>query len=192
MLIVPGKTWVSGIFVLTAAVVSFGCTDTRPPEAGAETAPGTLAAGTSTPTTAAPYVAAADPVEAGRYLIRIAGCNDCHTPGALEGDLPAESEWLVGVPLGWRGPWGTTYARNLRLSAAGMSEDEWVDMAHNRAALPPMPWANLHALSDRDARAMYAFIRSLGPAGERMPDPLPPGQEPATPYLPMEPVVPAK
>ncbi|MGI9037805.1 MAG: c-type cytochrome [Gemmatimonadota bacterium] len=176
--------WVTGIFVVPAVLVGSGCSDVRAPDAGADTA------GTAAPP--APYITASNPVEAGRYLVKIAGCNDCHTPGVLEGNLPDESEWLVGSPLGWRGPWGTTYAKNLRLSAAGMTEDAWVDMAHNRNALPPMPWVNLHALSDQDARAMYAYIRSLGSAGERMPDPLPPGVEPKTPFLSMEPVMPAK
>lgn len=50
-------------------------------------------------------------VERGRYLVRIAGRNDCHTPGYAErgGDVP-EAQWLVGDALGWRGPSGTTYA----------------------------------------------------------------------------------
>ena len=45
----------------------------------------------------------------GKYLVQIAGCNDCHTPGFMQKgfDVP-ESDWLVGVPVGWRGPWGTT------------------------------------------------------------------------------------
>ena len=29
----------------------------------------------------AEHIAAASPVEAGRYLVKIGGCNDCHTPG---------------------------------------------------------------------------------------------------------------
>jgi mono/diheme cytochrome c family protein len=170
-----------GIFVVPAVLLVFGCSETRTAEAESDTA-----------LPAAPHVTAASQVEAGRYLVRIAGCNDCHTPGALEGGLPEEAGWLVGVPMGWRGPWGTTYARNLRLTVAGMTEDEWVSMAHNRDALPPMPWENLHALSDQDARAMYAFIRSLGPAGERMPAPVPPDQEPKTPYFSFDPIMPAK
>ena len=52
-----------------------------------------------------------------RYLITIAGCNDCHTPNYPQsGGKTPEKEWLTGDALGWRGPWGTTYAPNLRLS----------------------------------------------------------------------------
>jgi hypothetical protein len=47
----------------------------------------------------------ADPqVQRGRYLVQIAGCNDCHTPRYPEsGGKVAESEWLTGDALGWRG-----------------------------------------------------------------------------------------
>ena len=43
-------------------------------------------------------------LERGRYLVRIAGCNDCHTPGYLlsEGKTPEEL-WLTGDSFGWRG-----------------------------------------------------------------------------------------
>src|SRR3954468_1925789 len=64
-------------------------------------------------------------VQAGRYLVRISGCNDCHTPGFMPmGDKVPESLWLTGTPIGWRGPWGTTYASNLRLFIKPFSEDE--------------------------------------------------------------------
>src|SRR5690606_13104861 len=66
-------------------------------------------------------------VERGRYLVRIGGCNDCHTPGypAAGGDVP-EEHWLVGDTVGYSGPWGTTYAANLRHLLGAMSEDDWV------------------------------------------------------------------
>ena len=69
-------------------------------------------------------------LERGRYLAVIAGCNDCHTAGYLlsEGKV-AEKEWLTGDRLGWNGPWGTTYAPNLRLFMANMSEEQWLRLA---------------------------------------------------------------
>lgn len=131
-----------------------------------------------------PHVAAADPVAAGRYLVVLGGCNDCHTPRYAEiGDGVPESEWLTGSPVGFRGPWGTSYPSNLRLLVQDQTEDAFVQMLHTRTALPPMPWVNVNKLAEQDARAIYRFIRSLGPAGERMPPAAPPDQEPATPYI---------
>lgn len=156
---------------------------------GAETPAGAPHGGdTGAPST--PYVAAADAVEAGRYLVVIGGCNDCHTPGwdMTDGNVP-ESEWLTGIPLGWKGPWGTSYARNLRLTAQNMTEDEFAQRVQ-AGGLPPMPWMNLRAMEPQDLRAIYAFLRYLGPSGDPMPAPLAPGVTPETPYLVMEPVMP--
>ena len=135
-----------------------------------------------------PFVSAMSEIEAGRYLITVGGCNDCHTDGYLqtEGNIPEES-WLTGSKIGWRGPWGTTYASNLRIRVHELTEDEWVSTLHTRTALPPMPWMNVNKLSERDARAMYKYIKSLGSSGEVMPAPLPPDQEPETPFLLLEP-----
>lgn len=134
-----------------------------------------------------PYVAASSPVEAGRYLVRVGGCNDCHTPGWLQGEATPESQWLTGTSIGWQGPWGTTYPPNLRLTARRLTEDQWVEMLHTRTTLPPMPWHNLHAASERDLRAIYRYASTLEPAGESAPAALPPGVEPTTPYLDLVP-----
>lgn len=140
------------------------------------------------PASKAPAVVAGSPVDAGRYLVVLGGCNDCHTAGWMEsGGNVAETDWLTGTPVGWRGPWGTTYSSNLRLLVTGMDEEAWVVMLRTRQDRPPMPWMNLNRLSEADARALYAFIKSLGNAGTRMPAYVPPGVEPATPYRLMEP-----
>lgn len=122
-------------------------------------------------------------VDRGRYLAIIAGCNDCHTPGFLftEGKVP-EKLWLTGDKFGWRGPWGTTYAANLRSFVSAMTEDQWVTMARVFKAKPPMPWFDVNLMHDEDLRALYQFIRFLGPGGESAPAYVPPDQEPKTPY----------
>jgi mono/diheme cytochrome c family protein len=123
-------------------------------------------------------------VDQGRYLVQIAGCNDCHTPGyAPAAGKVDEKLWLTGDPLGWRGPWGTTYAPNLRLYFEGMSEAQWVKTARAFQPRPPMPWFNVAAMTDRDLRAIYRYTRSLGPAGEPAPAYVPPGQVPKGPYI---------
>jgi mono/diheme cytochrome c family protein len=132
----------------------------------------------------APQVMAANPEEAGRYLTVIGGCNDCHTVGwdQAAGDLP-DSLRLMGSPVGWVGPWGTTYAPNLRLSVNNMTESQWVEMIGARNALPPMPWPSLHSMNPADLRAVYAYLKALGPAGQPMPPAAPPGTAPTMPYV---------
>lgn len=134
-----------------------------------------------------PSVTASSQIEAGRYLIMVSGCNDCHTDGFMQNNTIPENEWLTGSPVGWRGPWGTTYAQNLRLRIEDYTEDQWVTMAHTRNTLPPMAWFSLNNMSEKDLRAMYAYIKSMGPKGERMPTALPPGEEPETPYISLVP-----
>jgi hypothetical protein len=143
----------------------------------------------------AAYVQAPNPVAAGEYLTIVGGCNDCHTErwGETDGKVAA-ADRLAGNPVGYRGPWGTSYAANLRMVAQRISEDRWVEIlktADGGHGRPPMPWMNTAMMSDRDLRALYRYVHSLGPKGERMPRGVPPGQEPTTPYMNMTPTQPA-
>lgn len=120
----------------------------------------------------------------GEYMVRIAGCNDCHTPGYAEtsGEVP-KAQWLVGTPLGWNGPWGTTYPANLRLKLQEMDEAAWLAYSGALHTRPPMPDFAVRTMSEDDRRAIYRFVRSLGPAGQPAPDYVPPGTVPQPPYV---------
>jgi hypothetical protein len=133
-------------------------------------------------------IQAATPEEAGRYFFLIGGCNDCHTTGWTEskGKVP-ETEWALGNPVGFRGPWGTSYPANLRLTATQSTERQWVQMFRQSAGLPPMPWQNYRTTPDADLIAIQRFLRSLGAGGKPAPEPLPPGKDPATPYVDLTP-----
>jgi hypothetical protein len=96
-----------------------------------------------------------DPVERGRYLVSVLGCNDCHTPLRMgpKGPEPDMSRMLSGHPMaiklkpapsladGWgyagsetntafSGPWGVSFAMNLtpdKLSGIGIwTEDMFI------------------------------------------------------------------
>jgi len=120
----------------------------------------------------------------GRYLVTVGNCNDCHTQGFAprDGDVP-ESEWLKGGSLGFNGPWGTTYASNLRSTVSNMTEAQWVPFAKSLKTRPPMPWFNLNRWTDQDLRALYQYIKSLGPAGNRAPTFVPPDKQAPPPYI---------
>ncbi len=125
-----------------------------------------------------PLVSQAEPsAEHGRYLVQVAGCNDCHTASYIMApDKVPESAWLLGDSLGWSGPWGTSYASNLRLLLPTLSEEQWLQLARNANYRPPMPSHALRIMQEDDLRSIHRFVKQLGVAGQPAPAALPPGQ----------------
>ena len=129
----------------------------------------------------------ADVLARGRYLTTIAGCQDCHTPGFFYG-APDATRQLSGSELGWSGPWGTTYSANLtpdRATGLGAWTDAQIVTAlregvrpDGSALRPPMPWQNFAALTDDDARAIVAYLRSVPAVKHQEPAAQPPGARP--------------
>jgi hypothetical protein len=127
-------------------------------------------------------------VERGLQVSIIAGCHDCHTGGYSQADGKIDPEKaLTGNPVGFRGPWGTTYATNLRYRVQLTSEKSFVALLKNMIARPPMPWYNVRALDESDVVALYRYIKSLGPSRDFVPYALPPGEEPTGPYIQLSP-----
>jgi mono/diheme cytochrome c family protein len=120
----------------------------------------------------------------GRYLVVYGNCNECHTPGWRESDgkLP-QAQWLTGNRIGFRGDWGTSYPVNLRLEFQALAEDQWILAVRTRGGHPPMTCHDLRVLDATDRHAIYAFIKSLGPAGVPAPAAIPPWREPTTRYI---------
>ncbi len=150
-------------------------------------AAGSGTSASSMPPADGPAVAAASMEHAGEYLTLVGSCNDCHTQGWAESEgRVAPAERLAGLNVGFRGPWGTTYGKNLRTIVQRQSEDRWVEILRTSDGgdgKPPMPWWNTKQMSDRDLRAMYRYIKSLGPKPNGVPRGLPPGREPTGPFI---------
>lgn len=130
-----------------------------------------------------PVIAGSQPIsqaeiDRGRYLVRVGGCNDCHTAGyvATYGGVE-EQDWLLGDDTAYRGRWGTTFATNLRLSLLRFNDADWLAHARSLETRAPMPAERLRAMSDADLLAVLRFVQWLGPRGEPTPQPLPPGEE---------------
>lgn len=124
-------------------------------------------------------------LERGRYMMVVGSCNDCHTSQFAPRDgKVAEKEWLLGSgPLGFRGPWGTTYAPNLRVVVSRMSEAQWVKYAKEVKTRPPMPWFNLNQWKEADLKALYQYIKHMPAVVTPTKAYLPPDQEPQPPYV---------
>lgn len=139
---------------------------------------------TSLPALAQQPAADAAALKRGREVLFTSGCHDCHTPGfAMAGGKAPESAWLIGDKLGWNGPWGTSYATNLRLRLNDMSLVEWRAFAKAMKARPPMPYWALNQMAESDVDAIWLVVKSLGKAGEAAPAALPPGVEPQGPAV---------
>ena len=101
--------------------------------------------------------AAAKKIAHGKHLSVVSVCGDCHTPGTLFG-APDFSRELSGSELGWQGPWGTSYARNLtpdmETGLGKYKEEDIVNAIKGGHRLdgspmqPPMPWQNYATFSD--------------------------------------------
>lgn len=91
--------------------------------------------------------------------------------------------------MGFNGPWGTTYATNLRKFVAGLDEAAFIAHMKVREFRPPMPTPSIRAMTDRELSALFHYLKSLGDKGDFGPDYLPPGKKPATPYIVFVPVM---
>lgn len=133
-----------------------------------------------------PPVPSAATLARGRALVVYGTCNDCHTAGwrNSDGAVPV-ARWMTGSSVGFRGWWGTSYPANVRLEFQESSVDNWIKAVRTRAGHPPMVWEDLRQLPDADLRAIYAFVRSLGPAGTLVPAAVEPWRQPSTTFVDM-------
>ena len=123
-------------------------------------------------------------IKQGQYIVTVAGCNDCHTLNYARkaGRIDFE-DWLTGSDIGFKGPWGVTYAANLRLYFSGLTEDQWITKAKEFKTRPPMPWFVIRQMRETDLRAIYLFITSLGKMGSPAPDYTPRGEPAKTSFI---------
>jgi mono/diheme cytochrome c family protein len=117
-------------------------------------------------------------IERGRYLIVIAGCSDCHTPGALLG-APDMKRYLGGSDVGFAIPGaGVFVGENLtphKETGLGDWTTEQIIAAirtgktpEGRDLSPVMPYAAFSHLTDADAEAIAAFLKSLPPVSNKV------------------------
>jgi hypothetical protein len=107
--------------------------------------------------------------------------------GALPAVAP-RGPWLwagAATNTAFSGPWGISYAANLTPDQnTGMgiwTEEMFVKalrtgrhMGVSREILPPMPWPAFRTATDEDLKSMYAYLRSIKPVVNHVPDVQPP------------------
>lgn len=84
----------------------------------------------------------------------------------------------------WAGPWGISFATNLTPHPDGLglwTEEQFINtirtglhLGVGRHVLPPMPWPFYSNMTDEDLRAIFAYLRTLPPIANVIPQPVPP------------------
>jgi mono/diheme cytochrome c family protein len=132
-----------------------------------------LASGLSAP-------AAADDAQIarGRYLVGIAGCSDCHTPGGMMGAADMK-RYLGGSDVGFSIPGEGVYVgQNLtpdNETGIGRWTSDDIITAIRNGKRPDgselsgvMPSASFARLTDEDAAAIAAFLKSIPPVNNKI------------------------
>ncbi|HVT55491.1 MAG TPA: cytochrome c [Xanthobacteraceae bacterium] len=129
-------------------------------------------------------------IKRGKYLVTLGNCNDCHTPGHFFGK-PDKARLLGGSEVGFEIPGlGTFYGPNLtpdRETGLGQWSAEDIVKAirtgerpDGRILAPIMPWQAFANLTDADAHAIAAFLKSLPPVKNKVPGPFGPNEKPTS------------
>jgi mono/diheme cytochrome c family protein len=82
---------------------------------------------------------------------------------------------------GWIGAWGVTYAANLTpdktTGIGNWTADQFIKAMRTgkhrgfgRPIMPPMPWFAMAQLQDDELEAIFAYLMSLPPIPNRVPD----------------------
>ncbi len=99
--------------------------------------------------------------------------------------------YVLGTPdlTAWVGPWGVSFAANITPDSTtgigawdgdtfirALRTGKHLGQADGREILPPMPWFNFAKATDEDLSAIYAYLRSIPPINNKVPNPLPPNE----------------
>jgi hypothetical protein len=99
---------------------------------------------------------------------------------------PGPWTWVAaGTNTAFAGPWGVSFTANLTPDAeTGLgkwTEETFIQTmktgrheGKGRKLLPPMPYPIVAALGDEDMRSLFAYLQSLPPVKNRVPQPIDP------------------
>ncbi|MEJ0093854.1 MAG: cytochrome c [Methylocella sp.] len=128
--------------------------------------------------------AAASDIDRGRYLVSIMDCQTCHTDGAFIGK-PDLRHPLAGSSIGHQvDGLGTFWPPNLTPDdKTGLGTWSIKDIANaiqkglrpdGRELAPAMPWRSYSNLTETDADAIAAYLKSLPPTASTVRQPVAP------------------
>ena len=127
-------------------------------------------------------------LDRGKYLVTLASCTDCHTPGYFFGK-PDSARFLGGSEVGFEIPGlGVFHGPNLTPdNDTGLGK--WTNAQivaalktgkrpDGRELAPAMPWRAFAEMTDADATAIAVYLKSLPPLSNKVPGPFGPNDKP--------------
>jgi hypothetical protein len=106
----------------------------------------------------------------------------------VPGGVLAPDKWMAATNsdmTAWVGPWGVSFAANLTPDKAtgigAWTEEMFIKtirtgkhLGTGRQILPPMPWQDMGQLPDQDLKDIYAYLMTVKPVRNAVPQPIPP------------------
>jgi mono/diheme cytochrome c family protein len=134
-----------------------------------------------------PKALAESQIDRGKYLVGLAGCNDCHTPSFFFGK-PDMARYLGGSEVGFEIPGlGVFPGRNItpdKDTGIGSWTDEQLAAAltkgqrpDGRQLAPIMPYHAFSEMTKEDVAATVAFLRSIPAVKNEVAGPFKPGEK---------------
>jgi hypothetical protein len=107
---------------------------------------------------------------------------------AFPADVLGPDKWgamTTNDMTAWYGPWGVSFAANLTpdnvTGIGAWTEETFIKalrtgkhLGAGRPILPPMPWQGIGTSSDKDLKAIFAYLKSIKPIQNEVPMPIPP------------------
>lgn len=109
----------------------------------------------------------------------------------IKAPAATSAPWMGGFSptlTAWSGPWGVSFSANLTPDPdtgrlRDFTEEQFVatmrtgrHRGQGREILPPMPWPWIGKMTDEDLKSIFAYLQTIPPVKNKVPDPLAPAQ----------------
>lgn len=112
--------------------------------------------------------------------------------GPYPGGMLGPNRWGAAASpdfTAWAGPWGISFTANLTPDSTGLGNwtpEMFIQALRTgkhagvgRPILPPMPWPVYAHFTDEDLRAIFAYLKTVKPVHNVVPQPVPPPPPPS-------------
>jgi len=135
---------------------------------------------TTVPMDSIQLTAHSDAIKRGQYLVRLAGCETCHTPRTAEGFITGTN--FAGGSVFRHGKGEADAASNLTPDPSGIgsyTEQQFIEIirtgrSRGRSLNSAMPWLFYRNMTDSDLKSIFAYLKALPPISHKIDNTQPP------------------